>query len=375
MAILAGALGALGCGRLGFSDPDGGSLGDDDQPCTPSAFPVSEGATRASAPNLVWNGTKLGVSWLEDATPQSAHFRTISLDGAADPIANLGVAGEAVEVAWDSESWRLAWSTADAKPEIMISTNGATPRPLTANPRLDETPRIASLPGGKTAYLWRTDASTGNARLTVLDAAGSKLVDDLGIATSGYAVASLNLVWTGSELVAFYPMASPMDSSLMMLRMTADGRPIGPATMAMTASASLDAVLVRWTGDRFLVAYSSGGFGGSLYLTYISRDGIQMFPGVHIDSSGGLLQGVAPSIAVGPTSDALVWDKDTDISYLVEVFHDGTLGKLYAFEDTSVPAVAWVGTAWMLAVAQIQHPTTSMPNPKPDYIKLIRFCR
>jgi hypothetical protein len=364
--ILAGSLVTLGCGRLGFSDPDGGSPGDDDQPCTSSAFPISEGSTRALLPNMVWNGTKLGVSWLEDPEPRPAHFRTISLDGAADPIANLGIAGEPVEVAWDSASWRLAWSTADAKSEIMISTNGATARALTANQRVDAAPRIASLPGGKTAYLWWTDASTGNLRLTVLDAAGNKLVDDLGIGTGSL----VNLVWTGSELVAFYTTSS----SVMMLRLTPGGSPIGSATTAMTVS-DLGGVLVGWAGDRFLVVYTAGSFGRSLYLTYVSRDGIQMFPSVFIDSPENAFFSPVPSIAVGPTSDALVWDKGTDISYLVEVFRDGTLGKPYAFEDTSAPAVAWVDTAWVVAVAQIQHPTTGMPDPKPDYIKLIRFCR
>src|SRR5438045_1307372 len=121
---------ALGCGRYGFSTPGPGpgSGDDDDAPCTVTSYTVSEGSPRATAPIMTWNGTKFGVSWLEDASsqavsPQSAHFRTLSGDGTMDPIANLGAAGEEVQVAWDGASWRLAWSNTATNPEIMLSTN------------------------------------------------------------------------------------------------------------------------------------------------------------------------------------------------------------------------------------------------------------
>lgn len=56
------------------------------------------------------------------------------------------------------------------------------------------------------------------------------------------------------------------------------------------------------------------------------------------------------------------------------MFRDGTLGKLYTFEGTSDPSVAWVGTTWAVALSQAQPATATMPIAKPDYVKLIRFC-
>src|SRR5215471_15779365 len=101
---------AFGCGRLGFSNTSAHPGGDDDDdaaPCSPTSVAVSDGPMRAVHPVMVWNGTRFGVSWLEDPMLQSAHFRTLSLDGTMDPIANLGTAGEEVQVAWDGSSWRL----------------------------------------------------------------------------------------------------------------------------------------------------------------------------------------------------------------------------------------------------------------------------
>jgi hypothetical protein len=366
---------AAGCGRFGFTSADGGipTSGDDGASCTASASAVSEGSTRATAPKLSWNGTKVGVSWLEDPSPASAHFRTVSLDGAADPIANLGAAGEPVQVAWDGTSWRLAWSTSATKPDIMLSTDGAAPLALTANPRSDAGPRIASLPGGQIAYLWRTDAATSNVRLTVVDAAGNKLVDDLGIATATFEAQAHSLVWTGSELVAFYPMTP----SVMMLRMTPKGLPIAAATAAMTlpASQNLFSAVASWAGDRFLIAYASGsGTITSVYVSYVSPSGTTLVPGVFV-ASGSALDLLTPSIAGGPATDALVWeDPAARTSSLVEVFRDGTLGRLYSFEGASDPSVAWLGTTWAVALAQAQPATATMPTAKPDYTKLIRFC-
>jgi hypothetical protein len=368
--VFIGSMITLGCGRFGFSDGSGGSTGggdDDDQPCTVTSVTVSEGSTRATSPRMLWNGTRFGVSWLEDTEPQSAHFRALSIDGAMDPVADLGVTGEAAQVAWDGASWRLAWSNGATNPEIMLSTNGGGPSALTANPRSDMDPRIATLSGGKIAYIWLTNASNNNVRLTMFDAAGTKLIDDRAIATSD-SFGGENLVWTGSELVAFYPLGP----KLMMLRMTPDGSPIAAALPIVTVPAvsppasAFDDAFAAWAGDRFLVAWKAD---SGLRFTYVSRDGMPQFPPVFVEGYGGF-NFVNAAIAVGADRDAIVWDHYLDnVAYLVEVFRDGTLGKPYEFEQANEPSVGWVGKTWAVAVSQTQ------PNAKPNYIKLVQICR
>jgi hypothetical protein len=363
---------ALGCGRLGFSNAGAGPGGDDDDdddgvPCSVTSVAVSEGAMRATSPMMVWNGTRFGVSWLEDTTPQSAHFRTLSIDGAMDPIANLGAAGEEVQVAWDGTSWRLVWANTATNPAIMLSTNGDAARALTSNTRSNREPRIAALSGGATAYLWVTDATTSNVRLTIIDAAGIKRVDDRAIATADGSQQH-SLVWTGSELAAFYTVGP----KLTMLRMNPDGNPVAAATTVVTVPdlsspySDFDNALVAWAGDRFLLAWMAS---GELQLTYATRDGMQQFPPVTVGTYGGF-SFLGPTLAVGADWDAIIYDTLLgNTTYLVEVYRDGSLGKPYAFDKASWPAAVWVNNAWAVAVSQVQ------PGAKPNYIKLVQLCR
>jgi hypothetical protein len=370
---LVGSMVALGCGRYGFSHPGPGSGSaddDDDVPCSVMSYTVSEGSTRALTPIMMWNGTKFGVSWFEDAVSQSdpsqAHFRTLSSDGTMDPIANLGAGEEfeGVQVGWDGASWRLAWTNTATNSAIMVSTDGGAARALTANARSNYAPHVASMSGGATAYLWQNDATTNNIRLSIIDAAGNKLVDDRAVVTADN-VPGTQLVWTGSELVAFYAVST----KIMMLRMTSGGSPIAPAAAVATVPAGTPAVsemFAAWAHDRIMLAWMAS---GDFAVTYVSRDGVQQFAPVVVARYGGF-NFITPSLAVGADWDAIVYDAGLNhTSYLVEVYRDGSLGKPEIFDNASRPVAAWLGKTWSVAVAQTQ------PNAKPDYIKLVQLCR
>lgn len=368
--VLVGSMVAVGCGRFGFDSSTDGTRTSDDEPCVASTSTVSATTASIFDPRLAWNGTKLGVVWLEDETSLSARFRMVALDGTADPITDLGALaqGEAVELAWDGARWRLAWSDEDPNREVMLSTDGAAPQVFTTNGRQDMRVRIAPLADGQVAYLWVVDPPRYNLRLTIVDAAGTKLVDDRSVATAGN-LESHNLIWTGSELVAFYSVGT----RLMMLRMNRDGSEIaGPVQVAMVDYAIRE-VSVRWTGDRFLAAwaFSSGGF----RVAYVNPDGSLMFPSVTAPASAVFTTG--PRVATGPVADAVVWDSISGGTFLAEVSReDGTmLGTLHNFPDAYFPSAAWVDTTWAIAAVQRRYGVPGGPDPPSPGVDIIQICR
>jgi len=369
---LVGSMLTIGCGRFGFThaDDEHTALGDDDNgPCMESSLQVSENSMRAYEPKLVWNGTKAGVAWMEDPIPDAVHFRTISLDGSADPIASPGVLaqGEAVDVAWDGASWRLTWADDDPNRELMASTDGAAPRALTTNPRQDMRARVAPMSGGRTAYLWVTDQTAYDLRLTVVDAAGNKLVNELAVVTGAGSelLQAHHLVWTGSELVVFYPTSK----DLMMLRLNPDGSRVAAPAAVGTMAGSFIFASASWIGDRFLVSWNSA---AGFRIAYVGLDGALLFPAVGAAGSTQWTNDV--SVAIGSTSDAVAWSDINGASFLQEMSRDGTLGELHTFDNAYYPSVAWVGTRWAVALSQRVVPTPASPDPKPDYINLIQIC-
>jgi hypothetical protein len=370
--LLLGPIATIGCGRLGFSDNDGPTILGNNDPCISKTTVVSESSEGALEPRMVWNGTKAGVAWLEDSTSLSGHFRTVSLDGTADPIANLGVLaqGETVQVAWDGANWRLAWSDDDPNREVMLSTDGAAPRSLTANSRQDMRAHIAPLPGGKIAYLWAVDPPAFSLRLTVFDASGAKLVDDLAIGTETDSLETHSLIWTGTELVAFYGA----NSKLMMVRMNPDGSQIAPPVKVVAAPDSFTVfnyASATWTGDRFLVAWSLSS--GEFRIAYVDPSGQLMSPAL-IPPASALLSSVV-AVAAGSTVDAVAWDNAEGSSYLVEVSRDGKLGMLYTFKDAYNPSAVWTGSTWAVALTQHYFPTPDGLPAKPANINLVQLCR
>jgi hypothetical protein len=318
---------------------------------------------------MVWNGTRAGVAWIEDSTPLQAYFRTVPLDGAALPISSLGVLaqGETVDVAWDGANWRLAWSDDDPNREVMLSTDGAAPRALTANTRQDMRARIAPLSGGKIAYLWAVDSPAFGLHLTIFDATGTKLVDDVSVATETGTLETHNLIWTGSELVVFYATGA----KLMMLRLDETGKPLAAPIMITSQPSSFNFASASWTGDRFLIAWITSADG--MRVAYFDKAGAMLAPSLPAPAND-ILSSI-PSVAVGPTSDAVAWDTVWGQAYVVEVLRNGTYGKLYTFEAAYEPSVAWVGSTWAVALVQRQTPPPSNPNPIPDNINVVQLCR
>lgn len=315
---------------------------------------------RSEYQTLAWSGSKLGLSWIDDpAGTPSGHFRTVSLDGTVDPVFDLGVPGptEDLGVAWDGASWRIAWSEDTATDrEIFRSTDGAPAQAITANGRDDLEVRQVPIAGGNMAYLWTTSGSRNgfDLVLAVLDATGTKLVNDLTIATGLNAVEVQDLVWTGSELVVFY--ATP--SQLVMLRMSPSGSPIaGPIPIATEIVPS--DVFARWLGDRFLVTWHGSG----IHIAYLSPDGALLSPILQPPMNPLFTLRISP--AVGPTSDVVVWDDIAKGSaYLLPVERNGTLGTITEFPQTASITAAWAGTHWVLAASQGQ----------PREIQLIQLC-
>jgi len=355
---LAGLALTAGCGRIGFAPEsnsgngrDGSTASGDGPACLATTVPISATPTRSEFPVLAWNGTKAGISWIEDpiGTP-SGRFRTSSLDGPADPIFTLGVPGptDDLEIAWGGASWRLSWSE-DSGPgrAILRSTDGAAAQAITTNVRTNLEARMAPLSADTTAYLWATEGAGGNAgfdlNLAVLNAAGTKIVTDRTITTGLNAIDIHAIAWTGSELVVFYATTT----QLMMLRLSASGTtmagPIPVATEAVSSHLS-----AHWAGDRFLVTWFSG---SSIRIAYVSPAGALLMPVLRPPEGAVLSLGVAS--AVGPTSDVVVWDDiGAGEAYLLPVARDGTVGPRITFPQAASITAAWVGTAWAVAIAE-----------------------
>jgi hypothetical protein len=342
-----------GCGRIGFgsddSGRDGSTTSDDGAACVATSVPISATPARSEFPVLAWNGTKAGISWIEDPTgTPSGHFRTASLEGPAEPMLTLGVPGptDDLAVVWGGASWRLSWSENSGQGRaILRSTDGSPGQAITTNVRTNLEARMAPLSADTTAYLWVTNGPNAgfDLILAVLNASGTRIVNDQTITTGLNAIDIHAIAWTGSELVVFYATTT----QLLMLRLTASGTPIaGPVPIATeTVSSHLWA---HWTGDRFLVTWYSG---SSIHVAYVSPVGALIMPVLHPPAGAVLSLGV--SSAVGPTSDVVVWDDiGTGSAYLLPVARDGSPGTRITFPQAGSITAAWVGTTWAVAIAE-----------------------
>jgi len=369
---LIGSLFMIGCGRLGFEDAtaaggddDGTSLGSN-QPCVESSVRLSENTDRAYIPKLMWNGTEAAIAWVEDSTPQALRFRTVSPDGKADPIASPGpTPGGEVDLGWDGAGWRLIWPGIGTNGEVMISSDGAAARTFAVTPGNDTVGDVAALSDGKIAYLWVASPSDTSVVLTVIDAAGNKLVNARSVVTGSTTVVLRSLVWTGSELAVFYSTRA----KLMMVRLSPDGNQVTAPVTVGTFSDTFMFASATWAGDRFLVGWNSAnGFRAG----YVGLDGVLVHPA--IGAAGSMQWTFGVTLAVGPTSDMIAWNDINGVSFIQEMLHDGTIGEVRSFTDAYYPSLAWIGKRWAIALSQRVYPTPASPEPKPDFINLTLLC-
>jgi hypothetical protein len=349
---------ATGC-RIGFdpvveegggnSDGDGGT-GDsrDPPPCSPFApFDVTSAGIRTHVTGLAWNGTTAASTWIEDPAGASAlRYRTFRLDGTTDPIADLGAAGPSEEayLLRDGTTFHVTWSNDTAR-TVAHSIDGA-PRQTVSASGSNFFPRVAPLPGGGAAFFWaRLQGGNGDLahRLTILDSTGGTVLSDTQVGGLTMAVRGQVVVWTGTELAAFYTDSG----GIMLQRFMATGAPIGgPVVIAAVSTQVLDA---KWTGDRFLVAWH----GGNVGIAYAAADGTLMSPIASPPVGSAFTFQVA--IAVGPASDLVVVQEIGVGVHAVSMTRDGTVGAITTLPGAAIDAT-WADTTWALAISKSTQP-------------------
>jgi hypothetical protein len=363
---LACAMAVAGCGRISFGTMgDGGenalgdgagSLADGDVAPSDTALPtgtgpgglcvvtatIATGPLRAYEPRTAWNGSSVGLVWTQDPANDGPRlYRTLASGGVMSQVVTLAAAstpGEA-DIEADGADFRIAWEEeiGTNNREVRRSTNGTAAFALSTSNRFDMWPKIAPLGNGSTAYAWARQRGGGgyDLVLSVVDAGGAVLVQEVVLA-SAIDTFRLDLVWTGSELVAFYVTVG----QLWMRKFGSDGTPLA-AAISIATSNTINRIAARWVGDRILVTWNVL---RPIRLAHVSPAGTLLTPWQAIDplmEPNSFEVMIDLQIARGPSSDLLVWnDLFRQTAYVQPVERSGALGQL----------VQWTGSQGITAV-------------------------
>ncbi len=174
---------------------------------------VADSAASLARPNIVWNGTEYGLTWVSTFFGnQEIHFGRFT--SMASPIgdttvvatAPLSGGGAIPMLVWNGSSYALVWTAfTDGKEEIYfagIDASGTeidTERQLTITPDDSSNPAIAWNGNGYGLW-WQENYATGRAECYFM-----RLKEDGSRAGSGFRATTcvqrdgLSLVWTGHE--------------------------------------------------------------------------------------------------------------------------------------------------------------------------------
>jgi hypothetical protein len=231
--------------------------GDTDEDLTPPAADLTEGVCAGQV--QVCTGDR---GWLEPDYAALADYQVIefacdALDNDCDGVVDAGggpsgdhpvtqdlAATTAAALAWDGLSHGLAFldarSGVDAVWFAQLDVDGvpvAPERRITPDGAAPKEPAIATS-GGAFAVVYRDTraAPRGELYLTMLDPDGAPLGPEQRIVGPGAnlaAVGNPRIVWTGAEFGVAYTLGPDLNgrASVNLLRLAADGTPIGPPTV------------------------------------------------------------------------------------------------------------------------------------------------
>jgi hypothetical protein len=359
---------AGGCGRLNFGEHTGGDGGGNGMgdgttgmgdgagsACVQSSIQVSQSALRQWSPATAWNGSNVGIVWVEDpANANTGLFRTVTPTGTLGPLLtleNLG-AGEVADIEADGASYRLAMAAngASAHRQVQRSTDGAAPIAVTSSGRDNIHARVAAIGAGSTAYAFSELAGgqSWNLLFAVVDANGTKQVNDVTIATGLNDPHMFDMVWTGSEIAVFFYAGTISAGNIEMQRLDTTGTLIGAAITLAPLAGPPGSVSASWASDRHLVTWMTG---NGPDIVHVASDGTLLHPVRNVPVGGPL--SLACTVAIGAGSDLVLWaDIAADQSYFVPVSRDGTVGSVAMLAGASALAGVWTGSAWLIAAAQ-----------------------
>jgi hypothetical protein len=383
---LACVVAVAGCGRVGFGttgDGDGGALDDGrgllgDGSVAPSdtALPTgtgpgglcvitsttATGPLRAFEPRTTWNGSVVGLVWTEDpANSGPRNLRTLAPGGVLSGAVTVAVASTngAAVIEADGASFRIAWAEEfpNSNREVLGLIGGNVVTLSTSN-RTDGWPAIATVGSGTTAFAWaRARGGSGyDLVMTTIDAGGGALVQEVVLA-SNIDTFRLDLVWTGSELVAFYVTAG----QLWMRRFDTAGTALA-AAISIASSSTFNGIAARWVGDRIAVAWHVL---RPIRFAHVSAAGVMLTPWQVIDPLPAEPEGfeamIDLQIARGPSSDLLVWnDGFRRIAYVQPVERSGALGQLVQWTGSQGITAVHGGDRWYIGYIVTQSQVVEM---------------
>jgi hypothetical protein len=382
---LACVVAVTGCGRLGFGatgDAGDGTSGDRDGLLGDSAVAPSDtalptgtgpgglcvitsttatGPLRAFEPRTTWNGSAVGLVWTEDpANSGPRHFRTLAPGGDLSQALTVAVASTtgAADIEADGASFRLTWTEelANGNREVLGLIGGNIVTLSTSN-RTDGWPAIAPLGSGTTAFAWaRARGGSGYDLVMTTIASGTVVAQEVVLA-SNIDTFRNDLVWTGSELVAFYVTAG----QLWVRRFDSAGTALAPA-VSIAASSTFNGIAARWVGDRIAVAWTVS---RPVRLAHVSAAGVMLTPWQVLDPLAPEPEGfeamVDLQIARGPSSDLVIWnDGFRGIAYVQPVERSGALGQLVQWPGSRGITAVHGGDRWYIGYIVSQSQAVEM---------------
>lgn len=319
------ALGASGCGRIGFEPlaEDGGLSAPADADQAAPEHPVTELAVGASDPSLAWTGTGFGLSWDQQGV---VHVRL--LDRGARPAGEVRSIGSAPEsqrpsLAWTGTGFGLSWdAVVDGEQAVLFATLDASGAPLGPAQRLSESPgdardaRLIWLGDGFAVAWWSASGNVEQIEVALLSAAGA-LQQRISLGSSGADADDPDLAAAGGELGLAWEDDGDSVTRLQFARYDTAGNLSESSSPVTDTSAPANAVSVAASSGGWLLAFEQG---GELRVARLSQDGAVLASG---DSLG---PGFEPALTVAGPLAVLGWQDlpDGDFATTRVVALDGT---------------------------------------------------
>jgi hypothetical protein len=355
LGVLAVAVLATGCGRLGYDDNLGrGDAERGDASGSATGLDLGEDIVvslpAASDPVVAWTGDGFGVAWAQTHDDQRG-ISFLPLDQSGEAMSDERRVGETTEGAddaalvWTGLEFGLAWR--DIRGEqaeahfALLSREGLLigPERRVSTGLGDVAEQVIAYTGEGFALAWH-DARTGQNEVYLARLA----VDGALLGETRVAVGkSVGLGSTGTELGVAW-----REGDVFFAGLDSSGSPRAPAQLSSSGQAGRLSVV--WIGDEFAVAFLDARSGQpEIYLARVRPDGAVAGPEVRLTRSDRGAQ--RPRLAWSGTHLALAWeDVVSDVSRksrVVLLERDGTaVGEevlLGTTEKSSDASIAWAG--------------------------------